>query len=204
MKIFFSSTHRFRQPKIIIPLIALFLCIGLAAAAIFTMFSVSNTATVKTPDVRLVAGSDSSGGTTYPSATVTVTSTYDYATVEFSLFPSVESSPQPATYYTDLLQINNAGTEGHTIKSITITSLNDQSNLGGITIYYCEAQTDTPQTGNLDSVALTSSSNAPVSLFTGTQSIAASATQYIEVVGYALSTAAVDDTITFTVSIEWV
>lgn len=204
MTTFFSSTHRFRKPKILIPLIALFLCIGLAAAAIFTMFSVSNTATVKTPDVRLVAGSDSSDDTTYPSAIVTVKSTYDYATVAFSLFPSVESSPQPATYYTDLLQINNAGTNGHTIKSITITSLSDQSNLGGITIYYCEAQTDTPQTDNLASVALTSSSNAPVSLFTGTQSIAASATQYIEVVGYALSTATVDDTIAFTVSIEWV
>jgi len=202
-----SSTHRFRRPKILIPLLALFLCIGLAAAAVFTMYYANNTATVKIPDVQLAAGSDSSSSTTYPAASVTVATTHDYAAVAFSIFPSVANSPQPATYYTDLLQIKNVGTAAHTIKAITISSLSGAANLGSITVYYYASQTDTPQTGTpIGSATITSSSVAPpsITIFIGTQSIAAAATQYIEVVGYAASGAALDSTVAFTVSIQWV
>lgn len=193
-----------RKRRILLPLIALLLCIGLAAAAILTMFYTNNTATVRTPDVRLGAGPDSKGGTTYPTASVTVASTYDYATVGFSLFPSATNTPQPATYYTNLMNITNYGTAGHTIETITITDISGQSNLGNITIYYYASQTDLPSAATaIASTSLTSSSSGSITVFNGTQAIAASGTQYIEMVGFAAPGAAVDSTISFTVSIKW-
>jgi len=204
MKLLFLSAHQLKKPKIMIALVAFFLCVGLATAAVFTMFYATSTATVKTPDVRLGAGPDNTGGTTYPAATVTVASTKDFATIAFSLFPSATNTPQPASYYTNLLNITNAGTAAHTIKAITVTDLSGAANLGNVTIYYYATQTDTPTTGTpIAAASLTSSSTAPVTIFTGTQAIAASAVQYIEIVGYAASSASAESTVTFTVSIQW-
>lgn len=199
----FSSTNVSRKQRILLPLTTLFLCIGLAAA-VLTMFYTNTTATVKTPDVRIGAGPDSTGGTSYPAATVTVASTYDFATVEFSLFPSATNDPQPATYYTNLLNITNYGTTSHTIESITITAINGQSNLGNITTYYYTTQTDTPSSATATGVAnLTSTSTTPVTIFSGTQTIAASAAQFIEIIAYAAPGAAVNSEITFTLSLQW-
>ena len=200
----FSSTIR-RKKLIIVPIIALALIIGLATAAVFTMYYADITATVKTPDIQLAAGTDNSTSTSYPNASVIVASTYDYATLNFSLFPSEDNTPQPDTYYTDLLQIQNVGSSNHTIYSIIVTSLTGASNLGNLTIYYYDTQTDTPETGTpISAVSLTSSSGAPVTVFSGTQDIAGGTTDYIEIVGHAASGAAVDSTIRFVVSVKWV
>lgn len=194
-------THRKR--KILLALIAFAVIIGTSTAAVFTMFYATNTATVKTPDLRFAAGNDS-GGTGYPSATVTVASTYDYANVAFSLFPSATNTPQPATYYTNLLKIHNNGEITHTIKSITISDITGASNLGSLTIYYYATQTDSPQTGTpIGSATLTSSSTGTVTIFSGSQNLAASGTHYIEIVGYAASGAAVDSTVSFNIAVNW-
>jgi hypothetical protein len=199
-----KSTHISKKVKLVVPILAILLVVGSVSAAVITVFYTQSTATVKTPDIQLVAGPDGAGGTTFPSATVTVASTHDYANVAFSLFPSATNTPQPATYYTNLLQITNVGTASHTIKSITITSLSGATNLGNVTIYYYAAQTDSPTTGTpIGSTSLISSSTAPVTVFSGSQAIAASATNYIEIVGYAASTASAGSTIGFTVSINW-
>ncbi len=184
-------------------MVALF--VGLVGAAIFTTFSANYNATVKTPDVRLVAGSDSSvSPTAFPAATVTVASTYDSAAVAFSLFPSATNTPQPATYYTDLMQVTNAGTASHSISSITISGITGASNLGSIVIYYYAAQTDSPQSGSpIGSVTLTSASTGTISLLGSSHTLAAGATNYIEVVGYAAPGAAAGSTISFTASIQW-
>jgi hypothetical protein len=110
-------------------LIMMFVIMGGAAAAVFTLFYTTQTVTVKAPDVRLVAGSDNSGSSVYPAASVSVASTNDSATVAFTLFPSVSNSPQPKTYYTDLLRISNVGSSSHTISSLTITSLSGHQTL---------------------------------------------------------------------------
>jgi hypothetical protein len=166
----FSSTHRIRKPKILLALLALLLCVGLVAATVFTMYYTSVTATVQDPDVRLGAGPDGAGGSTYPSATVDVATTYDYATVDFSMFPSETNTPQPATYYTNLLNISNVGSSSHTIKAITVTSVTDaSSSLGKITIYYFATQTDTPETETPIGSANIIDTTVPVSVFSGTQ-----------------------------------
>ena len=98
------SAHKSKKLRIVLPIVIATLIVGLASAAIFTIYSTNSTATIKTPDVQLIAGSDSTANpTVYPAATVTVASTHDYATVGFSLFPSASNTPQPATYYTDTL-----------------------------------------------------------------------------------------------------
>lgn len=200
-----NFSQRIKKPKTIAALISLFLCIGLATAAVFTIFYTRDTATVRTTDVRLGAGPDGAGGSAYPSATVTVASTYDSASVDFSIFPSATATPQPATYYTNLMNISNVGSESHTIKNIRITSLSGASNLGNITIYYYATQTDTPDTGTpIGSASITSGSSAPVTIFDGNQTIAPAATQYIEIVGYAASAATAGSEVSFTVAIQWV
>jgi hypothetical protein len=124
--------------------------------------------------------------------------------VAFSLFPSETNSPQPATYYTNLLQITNVGTATHTISSITISGITDASNLGSITIYYYTTQTDTPQSGTpVGSVTLTSTSTGTINLISSPTTLTAGATNYIEIVGHAAQGAAPGSTISFTASIQW-
>ncbi len=190
--------------KILLILTTLFLAVGVTAASVFTSFYTSNTATVKAPEIRLVTGSDSSVGSVYPAASVSVTSTNDSATVAFSLFPSATATPQPKTYYTDLLQIKNVGSSSHTISSISISNLSGAANLGSLTVYYYASQTDDPENGSpLGSATLTSGSGSAVTVFSGPHLLAASTTNYIEIVGYAASGATIDSTISFTMSIRW-
>lgn len=204
MKNVFSSTRLSKRSKILTSLAALALIFGLAAAAIFTMFYTTNTATARTPDIRLVAGNDNIGGSTYPTASVTVASTYDFATVGFSMFPSQTNTPQPATYYTNLLNITNYGTASHNITSISIIDLTGKTNLGNITIYYYATQTDNPTAATaIGSYSITSASPTTIPIFTGTQTIAAAETQYIEVVAYAAPTAAPSSQVTFTLTLQW-
>lgn len=197
-----SALFKHKRAKLILALIALAITLGTATAAVFTMFYTNTTATVKTADVRLVAGPDS-GGSTFPGATVTVASTNDSANIAFSLFPSATNTPQPATYYTNLLQITNTGTTNHTINSITISGITGATNLGNITIYLYATQTDAPQSGTpIGTVALTSSSTGTYTIGTN-QGIAASATLYMEVVGYASATASTGSTVGFQTAISW-
>jgi hypothetical protein len=200
-----SLPHYRKKLRILLLIFALLLIVGIVSAAVLTMYYTTNTATVKTADVRLVAGPDSTASPTeYPNATVTVDSTNDSATVAFSLFPSVTNTPQPATYYTNLLQIKNVGTASHTINSITISGITGAANLGSLTIYYYDTQTDTPDTGTpVASTTLTSSSTGTISLLSA-QVIPPSDTDYIEIVGYAAPDATAGSTVTFNLSIQWV
>ena len=190
----------------LIPILIIATLTTTASATVFARYYGSTTATVKTPDMQLVAGSDASGGSsTYPSANVTIASTKDYATVQISLFPSAANSPQPATYFTDLVEIkNNAASDGHTISQISISSISRTSanDFGKVSVYYCTAQTDDPATTHTGQYDITSITGGTV--FSGTQAIAHGASNYIEIVGYAGPSAAAGDTITFTISITWV
>jgi hypothetical protein len=193
------------KTKKLLPIVVMSLLVGLVSAAVFTMYYANFTATAKTPDVRLIAGLDNGATTAPPMATVSVASTYDFATIGFTMFPSASNTPQPQTYYTDLLNITNVGATNHTINSITLSSITGAANLGSITIYYYATQTDDPVGGSpVGSVTLTSSSTGSYTLITN-QGLAAGATNYIEIVAYAASTATPDtSTVTFTTSINWV
>jgi hypothetical protein len=188
----------------ILPVLLIAGLMATASASVFTQYYGSTTATVRTPDIQLASGPDSTGGSTYPSATVTVSSTSDFATVAISLFPSATNNPQPATYYTNLVQIKNMGAGAHTISQISISGISSTraGDFGNVTVYYETAQTDVPTTANAAGfLKVTGTTGGNV--FSGSQSIAASGTHYLEIVGYAGATAVAGDTITFTLNIKW-
>ena len=182
--------------------------IATADASAYLFYSSGNTATVHSPDVRLVAGPDASGScTVYPCAAVTGGSRNDVATVSISFFAADPSNlPVPSTYYTDLLLINNAGTASHSIESIQITNVaGTTSDLGSITVHYCPTQTEfspngAPITSCIGSFAITSSAGGYVS-GTFPQAIAKDTYQCIEIVAYAASTAR-SGSITFNIVVQ--
>jgi hypothetical protein len=179
-----------------------------ASAAVFVMYYGNATATVQTADVSLVAGSDAPGSScsTNPCASATIASTGDFATIGISLYASATNTPQPATYYTDLLRVHNgASSVSHAINSVTISNIVGASNLGSITIYYCSTQTNTPATSSsCDSFSITSSTGGSLSgnsVLPAT--LAHGASGYIEAVVSAASTATVSSTVTFQIAISW-
>jgi hypothetical protein len=189
------------------------LLIGAASSTVYVFYIANVTATVKTPDMVLRPGTDSSACTTsYPCATVTPAATHDFETISFSLFPSAINTPQPATYYSNLTTIQNHGTVSHDIDSIQLSTFTGVASLGSITVYFCTTQTEFNPSGTLvtpancvGSSAVTSSSSSvqtvsgsfPVTLTAGSKG-------YIEVAAYALSTATAGQTITFTIAFQWI
>jgi len=196
---------RFGIPLLAILLVAM---VAVASATVFVFFYSGMTLTVRSPDVTLAAGSDASASCTmYPCATVAISSTSDTARVSLSMFKADTTfTPVPATYYSNLVLINDAN-NGHVINSIQVFSIGTTGTpFGSVTVYYCTTQTNfnpngTPVTACTGSYTFTAATSGTV--FTGSQGIAVGATQYIELVSYAGSSAASGNTITFTVSISW-
>ena len=176
---------------ILLILVASAMIVATASVAAITTYSDPTHNSAETQDICLTAGPDSTlNPTAYPAATVMVAPTNDSATIALSLFPSAASTPQPATYYTNLLQVTNTGTSNHTINSVEISGITGASNLGCITIYYYAAQTDSPQSSTaVASAAINSTSTDTVKLLNA-YTMEPSVTNYIEIVGYANPTAA--------------
>jgi len=189
------------------------LVIAVAASATIYAYIYSNeNATVRTPDVTLAAGGDSSPScTVYPCATVSISGTSDTATVTLSLYKADATyTPPPSTYYTDLVEIKGA-TNAHSIKGITVTTIASTSgnDFGKIIVYYCTVQCTFDSSGSVSAgtevglFSITSTTGGSVS-GSFPQSISAPGTHYIELVAYAGSSASVTDTISFKVAVQWV
>ena len=180
-----------------------------ASATVYTYFYANTTGTVRSPDVTLVAGGDSSScASAYPCASVSISGTSDTATVSLSLFPADNSySPPPSTYYTDLVEIHDAN-NAHTVESISITNVGSTGTpYGSVTVYYCTTQCTFDSNGAVSgglvgSYSFTSNTGGTISGLP--QSIIASTSQNIEVVAYAGSGAGDGNTITFKVAVQWV
>ena len=196
-------------------LLAVFLVgmVATAGASVFVFNYVSGTANVQTPDVQMAVGGDSSATcSSYPCVQESVTSTHDVLTASMSFFPAATtSSPVPATYYSNFAHITNVATSGsHTILSVQVLNVKGTTaDLGSITVYYCTTQTGFNASGDLvtpgdclGSFSIVSSSGG--SVFTGSQSIAAGAVQYIEVAAYAASGAVAGTYVTFQIAVQWV
>jgi hypothetical protein len=196
-------------------LLVLFLVsvVATAGATVSVFYYTNGTATVRTPDVQLIAGPDVSGScAAYPCASGSVSATHDVMTVTLSFFPaSTGASPVPATYYSNFGQVKNTAASGsHSIMSVQVINIaGTTADLGSITVYYCTAQTEFAATG-----ALTTPSNCvgSFSITSGTGgsvsgafpvSIAAGATQYIEIAAYAASGASASTSVTFQIAVQW-
>ncbi len=205
----------FRHRKLAILLAASVLIgmVGVASASVYVFFYAGVTATVRTSDVTLAAGTDASVScTVYPCATVAISATSDTATVSLSMFRADSTySPAPATYYTNLVQVRDA-TNAHSILAVTIFGISrtSDSDFGRIRVYYCTTQTDFNPDGTLVTPSNCVGSFSVTSLtggaITGTFPVGISPgnPHYIEVVAYAGSSATVTDTVQFKVAIQWV
>lgn len=164
------------------------------------------TPNLQTKGVWIVAGPDCvNNSNTYPSATVSVSASNDYAAVHLSLFPATCENIQPITCYTDLIRIENRDSICHTIKRLTVTDLTGADNLGEITIYYLQNQTDDPASSIvIGSATINQDSYAPIIVYSGNPNhqIPIGGIEYIEIIGYASSNARAEATISFNINLE--
>ena len=191
----------------LLPVLVIAGMVATASATVFVLYYGSTTATVRALDVTLVAGPDASGScTTYPCATVGISTTNDFATIALSFAKAASNNPQPATYYTNLLNVHNGGSVAHSVIGVSVNTIAQSgTDLGKITVYYCTAQTDTPaSSASCASFAITTTTGGSLSGITFPASIAASGNGYIEIVAYANTAATASDTVTFQVQIQWV
>jgi len=194
-------------------IVTLLLLLGLtttASATVYTFFYANNTATVQSPDVRLVKGSDASAScTAYPCATETIAGTYDTATVGISFFAAnTGASPIPASYYSNMTIVQNTGSASHSIKSVQIFNIGGTTaDLGSITVYFCTTQTEftasgSPSTSCVGNFAITSTTGGSVS-GTFPVTLTAGSKAYIEIAAYAASSAS-SGSVTFSIAVQWI
>ena len=188
-----------------IPVLLIAGLVATASAAVFVNYYGSATATARNNDIALVAGNDSATCTTNaPCINVAPSTTGDYATIAMQLGLDSVQSTQPATYFTNPLNITNNGSGSRSINSVTISNIQvtNAADFGNITIFYYASQTNSPSTGTaLGYYSITSTTGGSVSNLPST--IAASGSNYIEIVGYFGSGATVTDTLTFDLQIQW-
>jgi len=151
--------------------------------------------------VILVPGSDNrcAASPIYPCASVTVDGTGTVATLGISFPRSNLSTPQPAIYYTDLVEVHNLGTILNTVVSLNVTEVTGAAYLGRITIFYCTAQTDDPATSpDCASFSIVGSSGG---LLSGNgvlpSTLNPGQVAYIEVVAFASNTSSAADQASF-------
>jgi hypothetical protein len=189
----------------IIPVILLAAMIITATAAVFELFFVNTTATVRANDIMLVAGPDANAScTVYPCATVAISGTNDYATVSLSFAKSATNNPQPSTYYTDLVEVHDSA-NSHTISSVKVISpitASSGSDFGKITVYYCASQTNDPATNCPNKLDITSTGGTGT-VFSGSDALSSGNNRYIEIVAYAGSGATNGDAVSFNVQVQW-
>ncbi|MDG6917588.1 MAG: hypothetical protein JRM85_08360 [Nitrososphaerota archaeon] len=148
--------------------------------------------------LEIVPGSDvTTGCSSYPCATASVGS----AGVHISVSLGIESEQniQPRTYYTDLLHVVNPTGANVTITAVAVVGLTEsrQGDVGGITVYYCLTQSDDPEEGCAWSFSTSSTSGGTV--FSGADTLAAGATRYIELSGFAGPLAQPGDVVGFSI-----
>ncbi|MDI9578181.1 MAG: hypothetical protein QM398_08620, partial [Thermoproteota archaeon] len=165
-----------KKPNILL-ILTLLICTIITGSLAFTL---GNTEIEeKTAQIQLINGSDC---TNNPYITATIEDP-NRAQLEFTLFPSEQNTPQPATYYTDLLQIINQQTKPYNL-SITITEVTGVENLGRLDIFLLKEQTDNPFTSNSSPViSLTSNSIGTISAKEPV-TIESNSIIYVEIVGY--------------------
>ena len=192
----------------IIPVLVIAGLVATASASVFVIYYGSATASVGSNDLALYAGTDSTACTTnFPCINVSPSTTNDFVTISLNLGKSAVDSPQPLSYFTNATVIKNtAASASHTITSITVQAGTDSNaaDLGQINVYYCSTQTNTPATSCTNSWTINSSNlSTGGAVFSGSDSLAAGTTRYIEFTGFTGATATNGDTINFNLQIQW-
>jgi hypothetical protein len=162
--------------------------------------AISASGGLQKPKLELEPGSDvSQACTSYPCATASVGS--GEVRVSVSLGIEADAPLQPRTYYTDLLRVVNPTDANVTITAVAVGGLTESrtGDVGGITVYYCAAQSNDPGEGCAWSFSTTGTSGGTV--FSGADTLAPGTTRYIELSGFAGPSAHPGDTIGFIIEV---
>ncbi|MDE1854236.1 MAG: hypothetical protein KGI38_10905 [Thaumarchaeota archaeon] len=192
----------------ILPVLIIAGLVASASASVFVVYYGAATGSAQSNDVILAVGSDSSACTTvYPCGTTTLSSTNDVATVTLSFGKSAAGTPQPQTYYTDLLEVKNPSANAHSITSVQVGTILNNAVLGSVSVYYCPTTDPTSlaaiATDCPHSLTFTTTTGGTLS---GTFPEALAATTgigYFVISGFASSTATVGNTVTFQIQVQW-
>jgi hypothetical protein len=116
--------------------------------------------------------------------------------IDITLYKFEETTPQPMSYYTDLLEIQNTANTSMTI-SVGIENIRGQESIGLIKVWLFENQTNSPDTDSpIASVVITNQTASSIQLVTN-YSIEPNSIRYIELAGFATIHAIDDSKITF-------
>ena len=192
----------------ILPVLVVAGLVATASATVFVVYYGQTTASAQSNDVVLAVGGDNTATCTiYPCGSASVSSPADTATITLSLGIDSTGTPQPQTYYTDLLEINNPSGNNHNIVNIQVGSIVDNSVLGSVSVYYCETTDPTSlaaiSTDCTHSFTFTSTTGGSLTGFGTPVGINAGTTGYFVISGYAVSTATVGHTVSFQIQIQW-
>jgi hypothetical protein len=174
------------------------------AAGGFSGFLGQNVSVTSMHDVHLIAGSDCQSNPCCPSTVIKASDKFECASFNINLYPSKFNDPQPATYFTDLLEIVNVGQVSHKIQGITVSVISGSSNLGTLKIYYLENQTDDLKNAiSIATCTLGNDTSGAISLINSSHEIASGSLEYIEIAAYAAPNAEPNANVTFMLCLRW-
>ena len=188
----------------ILPVLIIAGLVATASASVFVNYYASGTVTASTNNVTLVAGGDSSSSCTgvVPCVHVAIASPGDYATISMNLGNESTNSPQPQSYFTDVLQVHNAGTTARSVTTMISSATETGTFYGSLAVYYCTSNpgANIPSaTYGCTSSAITSNVSSPVTVASGV-SLPASGTGYVAISGWAISASS---SLAFDLQFQW-
>ena len=190
----------------ILPVLIIAGLVASASASIFVNYYATGTATARTNDVKLALGPDdygSSCGTITPCVHSTISPSGDSATMSVNLGLDNSSSPQPQTYFTEALVINNTGTVGRNVTTIITSATETGLFFGSMTVYYCTtnpAHADPATVGGCTGHTFTANIGSPVTIVSGASLASNGGAGFIALVGWAN---AATSTLTFHLQFMW-
>lgn len=191
----------------LLPALLIAALVATASAAVFVNYYGSATVTAQTNNLLFATGPDNHGsacGTLTPCIETTLSTPADTATIAMNLGIDSSGTPQSNTTITNALHITNGGSATRTL-NVTITSATPSTNFyGEVAVYYCTALSNTPWTSaNCHGATMKTGFTAPATV-ASLQTLASSASGYVEFVGYAGAGATPGtDNLQFTLQFQW-
>jgi hypothetical protein len=186
----------------ILPVLVIAGLVATASAAVFVNYYATGAVTAQSNDVSLVVGADNSASCTGVTPCAHVTSAGDFATIALNLGNESSNSPQPQTFFTDVLQVHYSGATSRTV-SVNITSATETGTFyGSLTVYYCTQATSNPANDptHCTGTAITSNISSSTAVVTGKTLSSGGSDGYVAIVGWAATSGS---SLSFDLQFQW-
>lgn len=175
------------------------LMVSSASAAKFPL-SFASTDNLATGNLSIVPGNDTSSSCSSSPCASLESRSKDDVEISLSLFRSQIESPQPQTYYTDLVRIENPSNLSQQVDSIFVQVNAGVLSLGSLTVFYCTLSSKDPyDDANCAMFTMNDSVNSGYLVGRGIfpESLGPGSAGYIGAAGFANADAKVSDQISF-------